>query len=191
MDDTKGQTIFLTIVGIATLLVAVVGATFAWFSIGTSSDEDPSKMIMTTARLGKVVFKDGDEIIATNLLPGQTFKKTFVVSQTDVEATEKIKYVIKLNVKSNTLTPVADNQFVHSLTSTGNTNNGTLVSFENQVVPEETIVLGTGELNGYETHTYEYTISFNESGLDQNAAQGKTFQGQLSVDLLPITAETK
>ena len=38
MDDTKGQTIFLTIVGIATLLVAVVGATFAWFSIGTSSD---------------------------------------------------------------------------------------------------------------------------------------------------------
>ena len=55
MDDTKGQTIFLTIVGIATLLVAVVGATFAWFSIGTSSDEDPSKMIMTTARLGKVV----------------------------------------------------------------------------------------------------------------------------------------
>ena len=103
MDDTKGQTIFLTIVGIATLLVAVVGATFAWFSIGTSSDEDPSKMIMTTARLGKVVFKDGDEIIATNLLPGTTFKKTFVVSQTDVEATEKIKYVIKLNVKSNTL----------------------------------------------------------------------------------------
>ena len=35
-------------------------------------------MIMTTARLGKVVFKDGDEIIATNLLPGKTFKKTFV-----------------------------------------------------------------------------------------------------------------
>ena len=104
---------------------------------------------------------------------------------------KEIRDLSKEKVKSNTLTPVADNQFVHSLTSTGNTNNGTLVSFENQVVPEETIVLGTGELNGYETHTYEYTISFNESGLDQNAAQGKTFQGQLSVDLLPITAETK
>lgn len=191
MDDTKGQTIFLMIVGIATLLVAVVGATFAWFSIGTTNDENPSEMVMTTARLGKVVFKDGDEINATNILPGKSFKKTFVVSQTDIEATEKIKYVIKLNIKTNTLTPVAENQFVHSLTSTGNTNNGTIINFENQVVPEETIILGTGELNGYETHTYEYTISFNESGLNQNAAQGKTFQGQLSVDLLPISAETK
>lgn len=191
MDDTKGQSIFLMIVGIATLLVAVVGATFAWFSIGSTTEENPSEMVMTTARLGKVVFKDGDEINVTNLIPGKSFKKIFSVSQTDIEATEKIKYVIKLNIKTNTLTNVAENQFVHSLKSTGNTNSGTIISFENQVVPEETIILGTGELNGYETHTYEYTISFNESGLNQNAAQGKTFQGQLSVDLLPITAETK
>ena len=39
MENRKGNEIFLGVVGVATLLVAIVGATFAYFSATTNSDE--------------------------------------------------------------------------------------------------------------------------------------------------------
>ena len=41
MENNKGQTIFLSVIGIATLLVAIVGATFAWFSTTISGNVLP------------------------------------------------------------------------------------------------------------------------------------------------------
>ncbi len=38
MVDNKGQTIFLSVIGIATLLVAIIGATFAYFTTQVNSD---------------------------------------------------------------------------------------------------------------------------------------------------------
>ena len=180
MEDGKGQSIFLSIIGIATLLVAVVGATFAWFSINVSGNEDSSGMIFYTNNLGQVNFTDGKEI-NLELAPGVFTTKEFTVEQTDPSAVGQIKYNIVLNVVSNTLTPNADGQFVHSLTSTGNTNGGTLGSFESTEVPVESTIIASGVIEGYESHKYTYTIGLNNIDADQNAAQGKTFNGYLSV----------
>ena len=183
MEDGKGQTIFLSIIGIATLLVAIIGATFAWFSITVTGNENPSEMVITSSTLGQVSFTDGTEVAIENLMPGSFTKKTFTVSQTDPSATGKISYNIILNVKSNTLSPNADKQFVHSLTSTGNTNGGKLAHLDSTPVPTESMIIGSGVIEGYEVHTYEYTIGLNNVNEDQNAAQGKEFSGYLSVVL--------
>ena len=158
MDDGKGQTIFLSIIGIATLLVAIIGATFAWFSITVTGNENPSDIVITSGTLGQVSFVDGTNIEIDNLMPGNYTTKTFTVSQTDTQATGKIAYNIVLNVKANTLTPNANHQFVHSLKSSGNTNGGTLA-----------------------TLTSSDTIGLNNINEDQNQAQGKQFSGYLSV----------
>ena len=174
MDDGKTQTIFLSIIGIATLLVAIflgvvsvatlivaiIGATFAWFSITVTGNENPSDIVITSGTLGQVSFVDGTNIEIDNLMPGNYTTKTFTISQTDPSATGKISYNIVLNVKSNTLTPAANNEFVHSLKASG-----------------------SGVIEGYEVHTYEYTIGLNNANFDQNEAQGKTFSGYLSVVL--------
>ena len=39
MEDRKGNSVFLGIVGVATLIVAIIGASFAYFSIQASSEE--------------------------------------------------------------------------------------------------------------------------------------------------------
>lgn len=181
MDDAKGQTIFLSIIGIATLLVAIIGATFAWFSITVTGNDNPSDIVITSGTLGQVSFVDGTNIEINNLMPGTFTTKTFTVSQTDTEATGKISYNIVLNVKDNTLTPNANGQFVHSLKSSGNTNGGTLATLLSTPVPTKSIVIGSGVIEGYEVHTYEYTIGLNNINEDQNQAQGKTFSGYLSV----------
>jgi len=54
MNDNKGQTIFLSVIGIATLLVAIIGATFAYFT--TTMSGDAADIEATTGTLGKVNF---------------------------------------------------------------------------------------------------------------------------------------
>lgn len=184
MEEVKGQTVFLSIIGIATLLVAIVGATFAWFNITVMGDNDnPSEIVITSGTLGQVNFNDGRAMNIEGLMPGVYETKTFTIAQTDSSATGKIFYSIILNIRNNTLTPNADGQFIHKLTSTGNTNGGTLASLNETPVPTESMVIGSGVIEGYEVHTYEYTIGLNNIDADQNAAQGKVFSGYLSVVL--------
>ena len=183
MEEPKAQTIFLSIIGIATLLVAIVGATFAWFSISVTGNEKPADIVITSGNLGQVSFEDGTAIEIEGLMPGKFVTKTFTVGQTDPSATGKISYNIVLNVRSNTLTPNSKKQFVHSLTSSGNTNGGTIATLDKTPVPVESVVIGSGVIEGYEIHTYEYTIGLNNINEEQNAAQGKVFSGYLSVVL--------
>lgn len=183
MDDVKRQTIFLTIVGIATLLVSIVGSTFAWFSITVTGAETPNSIIVNSGTLGQVNFNDGNTIEINNLMPGDFKTKTFTVSQTDPSATGKIAYNIVLNIKENTLTPNSANGFVHSLKSSGNSNGGTLATLNETEVPEEGLIIGSGVIEGYESHTYEYRIGLKKLDENQNSAQGKKFSGYLSVVL--------
>ena len=183
MGEVKGQTIFLSIVGICTLLVAIVGATFAWFSITVTGNENPTDIIINSGTLGQVNFNDGTAIDIKSLMPGSFTTKTFTVSQTDPTATGKISYNIVLNVKANTLTPVAEGAFIHSLKSSGNTNGGTLATMNESEVPVNSFIIGSGVIEGYESHQYEYTIGLKNLDINQNAAQGKTFSGYLSVVL--------
>ncbi len=183
MGEVKGQAIFLSIVGICTLLVAIVGATFAWFSITVTGNDNPSDIIINSGTLGQVNFNDGTAIDIKSLMPGSFTTKTFTVSQTDPSATGKISYNIVLNVKANTLTPVAQGAFVHSLKSSGNTNGGSLATMMESEVPVNSYIIGSGVIEGYESHQYEYTIGLKNLDVNQNAAQGKTFSGYLSVVL--------
>ena len=100
------------------------------------------------------------------IMPGSFTTKTFTVSQTDPSATGKIAYNIVLNVRSNTLTPNADGQFVHKLVATGNTNGGILGNLAETEVPIESTIIGSGVIEGYEVHTYEYTIGLNNVDAD-------------------------
>ena len=55
MENNRGQSIFLSVVGIATLLVAIVGATFAYFSLTVQGNNTASTISVTAATLGDVV----------------------------------------------------------------------------------------------------------------------------------------
>lgn len=186
MEEVKGQTIFLSVIGVATLLVAIVGATFAWINISAQKEEEKS-IVVTTASLSSIVFDDGSAIDAKNIFPGTVKTKTFTISQTDANATERITYDIKLNVVANSLTPNANGAFVHSLQGEGNTNGGSLVTINEVVVPEESTSLGTGVLIGYEAHKYTYTLTLKNLDEDQSSVLGKEFSGYLSANLMNIS----
>ena len=188
MENSKGQTIFLTVIGVATLLIAVVGATFAWFSVDVGGNNNAESVYVETMKLGSVTFTDSNAITLTNVKPITAAqvtadnKKTFTVAQTDSSATETLSYTIQLVVSNGQLATVDEGYFKHSLSGTKN-GGGTLVSVPLSEVPSTTTTLGTGSLKGYETHTYTYTIYLEEANKAQNGAQGATFSGKLQVSL--------
>ena len=55
MKEGNNNTVLLTVIGIATLLVAVVGATFAYFSAQLSGTENQSTM-MGASYKGQFIF---------------------------------------------------------------------------------------------------------------------------------------
>lgn len=73
-DKSKRNTVLLTILGIATLLVALVGATFAYFTASITGNPDQNNINISTDSYGLTVFyensKDRIDIANANLSKG-------------------------------------------------------------------------------------------------------------------------
>lgn len=63
-EDKRG--IFLGIIGVLTLIVAIIGASFAYFSVNARSSEDA---VTITAASVKIVYADGQVVQASELIP--------------------------------------------------------------------------------------------------------------------------
>lgn len=68
--NNNGNTILLTVIGVATLLVALVGATFAYFSASISNEQAES-INMRTAQVAGLVYT-GKEFTMENIVPGDS-----------------------------------------------------------------------------------------------------------------------
>ena len=66
MDNNNGRGIFYGVIGVATLVVAMIGATFAYFSASISTDGDPITLNSTTIDLNLTQNTKG---IKFNLIP--------------------------------------------------------------------------------------------------------------------------
>ena len=70
MANNKGSGIFLGVIGVATLLVAIIGATFAFFGANISSGEGAVTVQSTVLALG---YKDVITGLKTNLIPAEDY----------------------------------------------------------------------------------------------------------------------
>lgn len=69
MEKGRNNAILLTIIGIATLLVAIVGATFAYFSAIVTGSETASTIVVQSADGGTSTFTGGDRVTINNIYP--------------------------------------------------------------------------------------------------------------------------
>lgn len=68
MENRRGSEIFLGVVGVTTLLVAIIGATFAYFSATAKSANDAVTVKATTIALG---YEDNVEGLNINMIPSE------------------------------------------------------------------------------------------------------------------------
>ena len=185
-NNNKRQTIFLSVVGIATLLVAIIGATFAWFSAQVTGNDTASSVIVQTATLG-INYTNGNEIKLLNAIPGANQQKTFTISADETANTNQ-SYKIKWDIVEFDFADKSD--LVYTLTGTGNDAGGTLVNVatKTEVPTSSAAIDGTGTIAPTETHTYTLYVEFKETGSDQNSNQGKKFAGKIQVEAVNSSA---
>jgi predicted ribosomally synthesized peptide with SipW-like signal peptide len=99
MEKGKNNTILLTVIGIATLLVAIVGATFAYFSAQTQYNDSNSVLTIQSAAGGTSSFAGGDTITVENIYPDNDtvwVSKTVNITYKNTTTTLDYKYNLKL-----------------------------------------------------------------------------------------------
>lgn len=186
MNENKGQTIFLSVIGIATLLVAIVGATFAWFSATVEGNDEASSITVQAAKIASVIFDDGNTVTMENALPGWSDSKTFTISR-PAGATANQGFSATLTY-TNTAGAAGSNiqDMYYTLTRQLGSGEVTTISTDVQLnSTSATVPLNSGTFtsSSQEIYTYVITFEFKETGLDQNSQQGASFAGLIQVQV--------
>lgn len=166
MGENKGQTIFLSVIGIATLLVAIIGATFAYFT--TSMGGSQGTVTATTAKLGSARFS-AQSVDTDNeaILPGWTSGAKTVTVELD-ESDYDVDYTCTLSMTAN---PLSDLKLTVAGDGAVSEANKTLATGASETKIAE------GTLTSKTSKTMTYTLSFPETGLAQDAQKNATFSG--------------
>ena len=124
MEERGGKnTMLLTVIAVATLLVAVVGATFAYFSLSTSVDSGTSSAQVETGNPGTVTVKGNGKklylkVNAADMSETNKTKTYYAISENesspsyeDLESTDSIKADTekKYEIANITLAGAAEN----------------------------------------------------------------------------------
>lgn len=202
MSEGKNNTVMLTIIGIATLLIAVVGATFAYFSATLTGTNNEKEYTVRSATVG-TQFNGGADITATGIYPKEEAwgTKTFSIKTTSTKGVST-KYRITLVIDDNDTTAdttISDgaghikrfqaNALSYTLTAieANAATEGTMpTATETQIAdPSQDIVFGEATIYGNDavevTQTYTLSMFFKDTGTDQNANQGAQFKAHISI----------
>ena len=202
MSEGKNNTVMLTIIGIATLLIAVVGATFAYFSATLTGTNNEKEYTVRSATVG-TEFNGGVDITATGIYPKEEAwgTKTFSIKTTSTKGLST-KYRISLVIDDNDTTAdttISDgaghvkrfqaNALSYTLTAieANAATKGTMpTATETKIAdPSKDIVFGEATIYGNDkqevTQTYTLSMFFKDTGTDQNANQGAQFKAHIAI----------
>jgi len=180
----RNNTVLLVIIATATLLVAMVGATFAFFSATVTKTGDTNSVKIQTATIG-ITYNHGNAVDVTDLMPGGPIdSKTVTIenTSTNYEARYTLKWAdgvvnefTRQEYLTYLVTCIGDGAPTHTRTQLPST--GSTVD-----------ILSNITLPANATHTciFSFQYDYLEDG-DQNADQNKTFTGNFEIvaDHLP------
>lgn len=97
----KNGSALLTVIGVLTLLVALIGATFAYFTANITNNSTQSVSISTATPAG-LIYTGGSGLAIENAVPGDTDTDAFTVSNTGNNGTQVAQqYDLYLYIEQN------------------------------------------------------------------------------------------
>lgn len=165
MGENKGQTIFLSVIGIATLLVAIIGATFAYFT--STAGTGTGDVNLTSKTVAGFTATAGSISNDTAILPG--FSKSAAISVATTDKTD-IPYEYSCVLKVDAAAALTDMYVIVTGDDAKATTNTELTAGQEVTLTEGTV----GNTSAAETKTATYTIKYKETGAAQTN-QGANF----------------
>ena len=182
----KKNVVFLTVLAIATLLTAVVGTTFAYFTATVTGNTTATTTTVSSATLG-VTYTDGEDISSANIIPGWTASKTISVKN---DSTVAVTYDIAWTNLANTFVQggaegAKTDDFVYTLTKTSVNGAANVAATAVPTVTDTKLITGQSIAAG-ETQTYTLTLTFKDTGMAQNENQNKSFTTKLQTSVANV-----
>lgn len=91
--------VLLTVIGIATLLVAIVGATFAYFSAQVTYSDGSSTLTIVSATGGSSTYSGGEEMRVENIYPREAAWVQKVIRITYRNSATSLNYTYDLDIE--------------------------------------------------------------------------------------------
>lgn len=175
MKDSS-KDLSLMIITVLTIIVLIIGVTFAYFTTQMTGSNTSGSTI-TTAKVGDITFDGGADFTnSTDIEPGWKETKTFTVTTPATDVTSTV--YIRLDYTN------AFQDLTWSLTGTGA--NSEITGVIPTASTSTTVTLVTLTINpssSAQTFNYSLTIELPNKTTNQDYDQGKTFSGTLYADL--------
>ena len=193
-ENNNGRGLFYGVIGVATLIVAIIGATFAYFSVNASitnkSDIAGSTVELSDTTIAGTLTRVTPSTVSMVPLKTADLQKgiTGEGGQQCIDANgAKVCdiYTLTINNTSNapvslagklaiTATDMADLRWALIESTTSATGATAKEVSDTVIVANELLAAKTG------TKTYHFVIWFNETELEQNTQAGKSYTGTVT-----------
>ena len=165
--------------GISIVFLFIISASlsYAYFSSSVTGNENAKDMVVEAGTL-RLTYTDSPQIIMQNIKPGQTITKKVTVKNTGtLDTAYNLVWQELVNL-------IANDEMVIEATCTrynGDTVEGTCESLTSTPIKRIKIKENVS-IEPNVTHKYTITITFKETGENQNYNQGKSFSGVLGIE---------
>ena len=175
----KKKLLIPVIASLVTVLV-LSGVSYAYYS-AKIKENNKTETVLKSNELN-LIFTGTKEITANNMIPGDSFTKTFTVENTSNRA-------VDYNIYMENITNEFNEDLVYTLEDT----TGSVISETPlPVTNKDKSYLKTGiSIDANTKKTYTLKITFKNTDEPQNDYQGKTFKGTLGIDTKKINKEYK
>ena len=193
-ENNNGRGLFYGVIGVATLIVAIIGATFAYFSVSANitnnSDIAGSTVELSDTTITGTLTRETPSTVSMVPLKTSDLQKG-ITGEGGQQCIDKNGakvcdiYTLTINNTSNAPVSLAGNLNITAtdmadlrwslLESTDSATGATAKEVSDTViVANELLAAKTG------TKTYHFVIWFNETELNQNAQAGKSYTGTVT-----------
>ena len=174
MKKIDKKTITIVYVVATLMVLGILGYTFAYFSASVKENNKTETIIKTNEL--KLVFTGVKEITAENMIPGDSFTKTFTVENPSNVATT-------YNIYMEDITNEFNEDLVYTLTD----EDGEVVAEMPLPVTNagKSYIVSNIKIESLETKTYTLKIEYKYLYTPQNDYQGKYFKSTLGIDSIP------
>lgn len=192
-NNRKGTGVFYAVVGVATLVVAIIGATFAYFSASATSEKEVTGTTASGANLSLVVTRVSDEATAKNMVPmNDTDLQKGVTGEGEKSCVDKngntVCQVYKVNITNGSNIAV-NVKGTMTLSGGGATNmrwqvltNATTINASAETINagSEGVIVANQALTAGSNQDFYIVVWLHETGEDQTDPDaGKTFEGTI------------
>ena len=176
----KNKKLLIPVIASLITVLVLSGVSYAYFS-AKIKENNKTETILKSNELN-LIFTGTKEITANDMIPGDSFTKTFTVENTSNRA-------VDYNIYMENITNEFNEDLVYTLEdTTGSVIGETPLPVTNK----DKSYLKTGiSIDANTIKTYTLKITFKNTDEPQNDYQGKTFKGTLGIDTKKINKEYK